>query len=132
MTAAFSSARAAGLPDQRSRQRYPLELEVEYRLLRRSGSCQSIGWGKTINVSSGGVLFEAQGPCPSEGLIEVLLNWPFLLEGVCPLSLLLRGPIVRKAGNQIAIHAKQHEFRTAGTRSLRGRPWQAGLRGLPK
>lgn len=68
MSAAPLAARAAGrlktfVSEQRSHQRYPIELEVEYRLLTK-GQCELIGSGKTRNISSGGVLFEALGLAP--------------------------------------------------------------------
>jgi hypothetical protein len=104
------------LGEQRSHQRYPIELEVEYRLLSR-GHLPHLGSGKTRNISSGGVLFEALGSAaPEMGTIEVLVSWPFLLEGVCPLRLMMRGRIVRSDGHGVAIQSTFHEFRTAGSR----------------
>lgn len=126
MSAAPLAARAAGrlkkvTTEQRSHQRYPIELEVEYRLLAK-GQSELIGSGKTRNISSGGVLFEALGLRPATGSIELLLSWPFLLEGVCPLKLVMKGRIVRSDLRGIAIQSNYHEFRTAGSRMLRGRP----------
>jgi len=125
MSAAPSAARAAGrsqkvLAEQRSFHRYPIELEVEYRLLGK-GRMEYSGSGKTCNISSGGVLFEALG-APATGEIELMLNWPFLLEGVCPLRLVMRGRIVRSDGHSIAIQANYHEFRTAGSRIPKSQP----------
>jgi hypothetical protein len=114
------AARATGrlkkaISEQRSHQRYPIELEVEYRLVAK-GQPELIGSGKTRNISSGGVLFEALGSPPENGSIELMLNWPFLLEGVCPLKLVMKGRIVRSDLNGIAIQSNYHEFRTAGSR----------------
>ena len=67
---------------------------------------------------------------PSGGLIELLLNWPFLLEGVCPLKLVMRGRIVRCDANGVAIKARHHEFRTAGARSNQARPLTNQVRSL--
>ena len=71
MSAPPIAARAAGrskkvLSEQRSHERYPIELEVEYRLLAK-GRSRQIGSGKTRNISSGGVLFESLGSCPATG-----------------------------------------------------------------
>jgi hypothetical protein len=126
MSAAPIAARAAGrskkvLSEQRSHERYPIELEVEYRLLAK-GRSRQIGSGKTRNISSGGVLFESLGSCPATGSIEVLLNWPFLLEGVCPLKLVMKGRIVRSDFRGVAIQSNSHEFRTAGSRTAKDRP----------
>ena len=131
MSAAPSAARAAGrlqkvLVEQRSFHRYPIELEVEYRLLGK-GRKEFCGSGKTRNISSGGVLFEALG-APATGAIELMLNWPFLLEGVCPLRLVMRGRIVRSDGYSVAIQANYHEFRTAGSRIPKSQPSSLPMR----
>ncbi len=125
MSAAPIAARTTGrskkvLTEQRSHQRYPIELEVEYRLLAK-GHSELVGSGKTRNISSGGVLFEALGSHPAPGPIELMVSWPFLLEGVCPLKLVMKGRIVRSDLRGIAIQSNYHEFRTAGSRIVKGR-----------
>jgi hypothetical protein len=100
--------------EHRSHQRYPIKLEVEYRVLKK-GRVER-GFGRTLNISSGGVFFETKSSVPPNGPIELLLNWPFLLEGTCPLKLVMRGRIVRTDGKGVAIKFKHHEFRTAGAR----------------
>ena len=115
------------LTEQRSHQRFPIELEVEYRLLAE-GESEQLGAGKTRNISSGGVLFEALGSRPATGSIELMLRWPFLLEGVCPLKLVMKGRIVRSDVRGVAIQSNYHEFRTAGSRMPRGRPSNLGVR----
>jgi hypothetical protein len=125
MSTAPIAARAAGrlkkVPaEQRSHQRYPIELEVEYRLLTK-GHSEQIGAGKTRNISSGGVLFEALGSRPASGSIEMMLSWPFLLEGVCPLKLVMRGHIVRSDIRGVAMQSNFYEFRTTGSRKAKGR-----------
>jgi hypothetical protein len=126
MSAAPIAARTSGgskkvLTEQRSHQRYPIELEMEYRLLAKGHSELLVGSGKTRNISSGGVLFEALGSRPAAGTIELMLTWPFLLEGVCPLKLIMKGRIVRSDIRGIAIQSNYHEFRTAGSRIVKGR-----------
>ncbi len=119
MSAAPSTARV--LSDKRSHHRYPIELEVEYKLLGK-GRSDLFGCGKTCNISSGGVLFEALESPPAGSTIELMLSWPFLLEGVCPLRLLMRGRVVRNDGHAVAIHSTYHEFRTAGSREKKNQP----------
>jgi hypothetical protein len=102
--------------DQRLNRRYPITLEIEYKLLRK-GRIERLGLGRTLNVSSGGVLFEANESLPAGSSIEILMRWPFLLEGVCPLKLVIHGSVVRSDSKRIAVRTKHHEFRTAGARS---------------
>jgi hypothetical protein len=103
-----------GRRDQRAHRRYPISLPVDYKL-RSKGRINHTGSGETLNVSSGGACFRCTESLPAGGSIELVMNWPFLLEGVCPLKLVMRGRIVRSDGERIAIQAQQHEFRTAGT-----------------
>jgi hypothetical protein len=103
--------------DQRLHQRYPIALKVEYKLLKK-GRVASHGSGRTLNISSGGIYFEAGEPLPARGRIELAMEWPFLLEGVCALKLVMRGRIVRNDANGVAVQIAQHEFRTAGVRSV--------------
>jgi len=102
--------------DRRTKRRYPIHLEVQYKLLKHR-RVERLGAGRTLNISSGGVLFEADGLLPSNGPIEIALNWPFLLHGSCNLKLVMRGRIVRTNDKAIAIRAEFHEFRTAGVRA---------------
>ena len=72
------------------------------------------GTGHTIDVSSGGVLFDAGRYLP-EGLnVELSISWPVLLHNAAPLQLVASGKIVRGNGRQVAIQTTQHEFRTMG------------------
>lgn len=101
--------------DQRAHRRYPIGLEVEYKLLSK-GRFERLGSGRTLNVSSGGACFKSNHTLPSKGAIELVMSWPLLLEGVCPLKLIMRGRIVRNDGQRVAIQAKYHEFKTGGAR----------------
>lgn len=104
--------------ERRSRQRFPLALAVEYRLV---GQGARSGWGWTSNISSRGVLFEIVEQEPCAGLIEVIVNWPYVLDGVCALKLVMKGRVVRIGGRSVAVESTQHEFRTAGPVSPRRR-----------
>lgn len=103
--------------DQRARSRYPISLDLEYKLIR-GNRIQQMGVGKTLNISSGGLLFATNDPLPARGVVEVAMRWPYLLQGACGLKLVMRGRIVRSGGNSIgtAICAHFHEFRTAALR----------------
>jgi PAS domain S-box-containing protein len=113
--------------DQRVNGRYPITLELQYKLLNKD-RVERLGIGRTLNISSGGVLFEAETPLRATGPIELAMNWPILLAGICNLKLVMRGQIVRSDtnGKVIAVKAKYHEFHTAGVRSPKGRTMTAG------
>jgi len=112
-----SNARSASSDqsDKRSHQRYPITLDLDYKVMHR-GQVERLGSGRTVNISSGGVLIDVGESMRPGRHIELVLNWPFLLEGVCPLKLIVRGRVVRADGRAVAVKAKHHEFRTAGVR----------------
>ena len=122
MPPSYASKRAALLAehpiDQRLHGRYPITLELQYKLLNK-GRVERLGCGKTLNISSGGVFFEADDLLPAGGAIEVAMNWPYLLDGVVTLKLVMSGRIVRSDAKTIAIKVRHHEFRTAGSRALK-------------
>jgi len=117
----FTSPIEKAESDQRLRGRYPIALELQYKLLNK-GRVERLGVGQTLNISSGGVLFEAAGLLPSSGPVELAISWPFLLDGAVKLKLVMSGHIVRNDAKAIAVKVEHHEFRTTG-RSLSEKPY---------
>ena len=115
--------------NQRSKDRYPIELELQYKLLRKS-RVERLGVGKTLNMSSHGVLIETDQPLPPSGWVELAIKWPFLLEGGCGLKLVMRGRIVRCDASikATAVRTDYHELRTAGVQSFKTLPSGAASR----
>ena len=105
--------------DRRLHRRYPIVLEVQYRAIR--GRAERFGSGTTLDVSSGGVLFRADDSLPAGSFVELTLKWPFLLKGVYPLILVMRGRVVRSDAKGIAVRAKVHSLREAGVTPSRVR-----------
>jgi hypothetical protein len=99
--------------DRRRDRRYGLELDVRWKLIRRRRVLET-GEGRTLDVSSGGILFDAGRPLPAGLNVELSITWPVMLHNVAPLQLLVYGKIVRSDGRRTAIRMMQHEFRTAG------------------
>jgi hypothetical protein len=67
-----------------------------------------------VDLSSGGILFDAGRPLPAGLNVELSVTWPVMLHNVAPLQLLVTGKIVRSDGRRTAVRMVQHEFRTAG------------------
>jgi hypothetical protein len=100
--------------ERRSHSRYPVTLEIEYKLLT-ADSGEQIGIGKTINISRFGVLFEATDALPARREVEVLVHWPVSKELTGPLKLIMRGRVIRSAGKLVAVRVSRHEFRIGAT-----------------
>ena len=99
--------------ERRKDRRYHLQLELKWKLIRRRRLLDT-GTGRTIDVSSGGIRFDAGRQLP-EGLnVELSISWPVLLRNVAQMQLVATGKIVRCDGREVAMQTVQHEFRTAG------------------
>lgn len=98
--------------DQRLHKRYPIKLDVQYRLLN-GHRLTEVGSGRTSNMSSAGIFFETKHVLPIRKPIELAIDWPFLLEGSCRLKLIVQGSILRSDAWGTAVEIKQHEFRTS-------------------
>jgi hypothetical protein len=97
--------------DRRRSDRFPIEREVRYRALNKRGSEDS-GEGKTINMSSSGVLFTTNQMLLPGRRVELSISWPAQLNNKCALRLVARGRVVRFEQGRAAITIQQHEFRT--------------------
>lgn len=97
--------------DRRHSDRFPIEREVRYRVLsKRSG--EESGDGKTINISSSGVLFTASTVLLPGRRLELSISWPAQLNNKCALKLVARGRVVRFEDGRVAFEIQQYEFRT--------------------
>ena len=97
--------------ERRRHPRYPMRLELHYRL-PDVGDANAGGSGRTVNISSGGVLFEADRPLPLRKEIVLDVFWPARLDGVRDLKFVVHGKIVRSEGKTVAMRIKRSEFRT--------------------
>jgi hypothetical protein len=113
---------SSGLPgdangvDRRSAVRFPIEQDVRYKVFGRNTI--EVGLGKTINMSSNGILFTTERSLSLGERLEVSVNWPAQLDNKCPLKLVTTGRVVRSDEGQAAIAIERYEFRTQGIRGL--------------
>lgn len=111
--------------ERRIKFRYPLDLIVRFRPLT-GPLCY--GAGRSVNVSSGGVLIFSQ---PSVALpvvsphqirvgapLEMSIEWPSLLDGRIPLQLFAVGRVVRYRASDFAVVFERYQFRTMSSTSL--------------
>ena len=97
--------------DRRVAARFPIERETRYKLLTSDGINEE-GTGKSINISSGGILFTTDCHLqPGIGL-EVTISWPVLLDSEVRLRLVVLGRVVRSGGGNAAMAISRYEFRT--------------------
>ena len=97
--------------ERRRSSRFPIEREVRYKTLNQRTEILS-GSGKTLNISSSGVLFTSDHDLPVGTRLEVSISWPAQLNERCLLNLVARGRVTRHMKGQLALQIQQYEFRT--------------------
>jgi hypothetical protein len=106
--------------EQRASTRFPIEEDIYYKVYGEDHSVET-GTGKTLNISSRGVLFSTERMLVPGRRIEIAVNWPVQLENSCPLKFVASGQIVRSRPGQAAVRIERYEFRTRGA-GLKSRP----------
>jgi len=96
--------------ERRSKIRYPVSLNVKYRTVGRSNRISGVG--RTLNMSSGGLLIAADQRTEVGAKIELNVEWPSLLDGAVPLQLVAVGRVVRCLESGFALSFTQYQFRT--------------------
>lgn len=99
--------------ERRSADRFPIEREMRYKVLSKKTGDEA-GIGRTVNISSTGVLFTTEKLLIPGRRLEVSINWPAQLNNKCALKLVARGRIVRFEQGRAAMEIQQYEFRTSG------------------
>jgi hypothetical protein len=97
--------------DRRHSDRFPIEREVRFRVLNKRGG-EEAGEGKTLNISSSGVLFTSEHLLLPGRRLELAISWPVQLNNQVALKLVARGRVVRFEEGHAAIEIQQYEFRT--------------------
>ena len=105
------SSRTDNTVERRRSSRFPIEREVRYKTLSQRSEILS-GVGRTLNISSSGVLFTTDHELPIGTRLEVSISWPAQLNERCLLNLVARGRITRQESGHLALQIQQYEFRT--------------------
>jgi PilZ domain len=101
--------RPLGVTERRRRTRFPIGLVARYALPKR---LEIEGTGRTVNISSHGVLITSAHDLSPGTRIRVMVEWPISLSDTCPLVLHIRGIIVRSDLGLVAVRFSTYEFRT--------------------
>lgn len=119
------SAHGGGLPERRGTNRFPVREDVRYRVTQ-SRSAKIIGCGTTLNIGSGGILFTTEEKLPVGRTVELSVNWPARLDGVCPLQFVATGRVIRADVQRAAVRIEKYEFKTRSVNSLTAAAAAAG------
>lgn len=101
--------------ERRLKARYPIELAVCYQTVDQA---QGVGGtGRSLNMSSGGLLVSCQARFALGTVLKVTLEWPSLLDGTTPLQLVTVGRVARSDEASFAMTFEQYQFRTMRRRN---------------
>lgn len=97
--------------ERRSAERYAIQREVRWRL-KSKRTREAPTAGRTVNISSSGVLFTTSAFAVPGIVVEVAISWPAPMDGDGELQLIARGRLTRCNGGLAAVHFQQREFRS--------------------
>jgi c-di-GMP-binding flagellar brake protein YcgR len=95
----------------RSNCRYSVTADVTYQLTGYDKTITA-GSGRSVDISSGGVLLETEDILPVGVDIALQIAWPAKLDQQVRLALHVRGRTVRSDGNHTAVVITGKEFHT--------------------
>jgi PilZ domain len=98
--------------ERRQSTRFPIERRLYYRTLNRRGQILA-GNGKTLNISSTGILFTADHKLPVGTSLEMNIEWPTELNAKELSTLLVvRGRVTREQDKGVfAVQIKGYKLR---------------------
>jgi hypothetical protein len=72
-----------------------------------------VGNGRTLNVSSGGLLIASEQQIAGNGSrLRISMDWPCTLNGTTPLQLIAECRVIRCQPAGFAVRIEQYQFRT--------------------
>jgi hypothetical protein len=94
--------------------------DVRYRVIGH-GSFEGFGRGKTVNMSSSGLLLAVDHNLSPGARIEIEMDWPFKREEGVSQKLIIMGQIVRSEKSTVAlagVKISRHTFQITSGRSV--------------
>lgn len=102
--------------DRRAERRYTYAMELRFSYVERGTT--HFGSGYTLDLSRGAVRFATENPPPDGSEVELRIAWPYLLQNVCPLELVVHGATTTTTERGTILAMTDYEFRTCGQRSF--------------
>lgn len=103
--------------DRRGSNRFEIDRELRFKVTNRKAQGE-VGQGRTINMSSTGILFATDQNLLPGRTVELAVSWPAQLNNKCALKLVARGRVVRSEAGYAAVQIQHYEFRTLGSQGL--------------
>ena len=98
--------------DVHSKARFPIDLAFRYSAGNQPGLS---GAGRVVNISSSDVIVTCRHRLEPGAQVELVIEWPALLNGRIPIHLVMLGRVVRANISGFAVGSCQHRFQLAGS-----------------
>ena len=95
--------------------RFPFDLPLRYEV--GDGLEKVEGVGRTIDISKGGIRFNADQPQTVGSNMKLYITWPAPVDGLA-VQLYAAGEIVRSDKREAVLRISHHEFRTKSKAEL--------------
>ena len=102
--------------DRRSLQRYSCDLELRFQGEDRRRRYR--GHGVTCDLNHKSLRFQTEEPLTVGAPVEVRIAWPYLLQNVCRLELVVEGKVAQVGKRGTIVGIDRYEFQTCGARSF--------------
>jgi len=103
--------------DRRINRRYECQMGLRFERRNEGGELQ-IGFGTTADLSREALRFRPEEPLEVGAELVTHLDWPFLLQNVCRLELVLTGSVRSVTRRGAILGIRSYEFRTCGAKSF--------------
>jgi len=110
------SSAVFGVANRRVTSRFLDAQEIRYRLVESPAGKGSVG--KTLDISSGGVLFTTTKRLPHGHRVEMAIHWPARLARNCAVQFVATSRVIRSETKHAAVHIERYEFRMRATSAL--------------
>ena len=102
---------------RRLNRRYPVQLALRYTILNGRRPVRQ-GFGQTQEISNTEVLFSSNQQVLAGMEVELSVDWPLRLNGICPLQLVILGRVIDCDSKRSTLKIGRYEFRTRGLYAL--------------
>ena len=103
--------------DRRLDRRYDVDLESRLTFTDSEGRQESTS-GAVTSLSRRAVRLNAETTPPNGARVELRIAWPFLLQKICQLDLLVHGAIYKTGARGTILRIEKYEFQTRGPKSF--------------
>lgn len=98
-------------------QRYPLHLDLQYKMRGLGKMPALVGCGRTTAFGSRELTFAGDQPVATGANLEISVAWPALLHGRVRLQLVIQGRVVQVGQGRVTVAIGKYHFRTRGLAS---------------